>query len=156
MNVATEPDNEEKDVILSEAAMRTTHRKVAYSLCIAMGRMEVLHQQAGKVLSDLYDIQTWADEAAHLEVGREVTETELEAMLHRFDKVLDAQTIGLLNRKDAGDQSAEKTLRTFGLRILEHGFTIAEEGGVDVSSIEQAIASAFGLPGKNNDDSSNG
>lgn len=147
---------DEKDVILSEAAMRRTHRRVAYTLALVMGRMEALHDQIRAVLSGLNDAQTWADEAGNLEVGREITETELNAMLHRFDKVLDAQTIGLFNRKDAGDQSAEGTLRTFGLRILEHGFTLAEEGGVDVSGIERAVASAFDLPDKNDGDSDNG
>ncbi len=38
-------------------------------------------------------------------------------------------------------------MRSIGFLLLELGFTVAEEGGVDCAEVERTIARAYGLPG---------
>ncbi|WP_019810436.1 hypothetical protein [Saccharomonospora halophila] len=51
------------------------------------------------------------------------------------------------SRQDTGHPDADAALRAIGFRLLELGFTIAEQGGLDVRAVEHAVARVYALPG---------
>nr|WP_051442420.1 hypothetical protein [Saccharomonospora iraqiensis] len=71
----------------------------------------------------------------------------------RLRRAVDGETGRLYRRKDTAeradgrDTAAENELRSIGFLLLELGFTVAEEGGVDCAEVERTIARAYGLPG---------
>ncbi|WP_019813683.1 hypothetical protein [Saccharomonospora saliphila] len=71
---------------------------------------------------------------------------DLEAVLMRLRRAIDRETEPLYHRKDAGETDALPVLGRIALLVLELGFTIAEEGGIDSREIERAVSAAYGLP----------
>ncbi|WP_007024502.1 hypothetical protein [Saccharomonospora iraqiensis] len=69
-----------------------------------------------------------------------------QAALLRIARAVDGETEPLYRRKDAGHDDVLPTLRAIGFLALELGFTVAEEGGLDCTAIEAAVADAFDLP----------
>lgn len=71
---------------------------------------------------------------------------DLESMLLRLRRAVDGETEQLYRHKDGGCSTVLPMLRRIGFLLLELGFTVAEEGGVDCHRVERAIAQAYALP----------
>ncbi|WP_007026843.1 hypothetical protein [Saccharomonospora iraqiensis] len=71
---------------------------------------------------------------------------DLDAVLMRLRRAVDGETEPLYRHKDAGNAEVLPLLRRIGLLVLELGFTVAEEGGIDGTDVERAVAHAYGLP----------
>ncbi len=71
---------------------------------------------------------------------------DTEAALMRLRRAVDSETEPLYARKDAGGADALPVLSRIGFLLLELGFTVAEEGGIDPAGIEHAVSHAYGLP----------
>ncbi|WP_019819419.1 hypothetical protein [Saccharomonospora saliphila] len=71
---------------------------------------------------------------------------DIDAVLMRLRRAVDRETEPLYRRKDAGHADARHVLSRIAFLVLELGFTIAEEGGVEIREIERAVSRAYGLP----------
>ncbi|WP_052583748.1 hypothetical protein [Saccharomonospora iraqiensis] len=71
---------------------------------------------------------------------------DLPAALLRIARAVEAETEALYRRKDAGYTDTGPALRALAFRVLELGFTVAEEGGLDCREVEAAVARVYELP----------
>nr|WP_019806207.1 hypothetical protein [Saccharomonospora halophila] len=53
--------------------------------------------------------------------------------------------VGMTSASDS-EGSGARVVTRIGFLLLELGFTIAEEGGIDPAGIEHAVSHAYGLP----------
>ncbi|EHR50246.1 hypothetical protein SacmaDRAFT_1989 [Saccharomonospora marina XMU15] len=83
--------------------------------------------------------------AAAIRALRPPAHVDLPAALLRIARAVDSETEALYRRKDSGDTGVLALLRSIALRLLELGFTVAEEGGIECRDIEEAIAQAYGF-----------
>lgn len=84
---------------------------------------------------------------AALRALRRPPHRDLPAALLRIARAIDAETEPLYHRQDCGHLDTAPALRAIAFRVLELGFTIAEQAGIDAHTIERAVAQAFALPG---------
>lgn len=92
------------------------------------------------------DLPTDDPDAAEVRALRPPADRNLAAALLRIARAVDSETTALYERKDNGETAVLGVLRNLGFRLLELGFTVAEEGGVDCRDVEAAIACAYGVP----------
>ncbi|MBK1785985.1 hypothetical protein [Prauserella cavernicola] len=68
---------------------------------------------------------------------------DVEAMIRRIDRAVDADVTALYARTNAGDDTALPLLRRRAFHLLELGICEAGEAGIDVGDIETAVEVAF-------------
>ncbi len=88
-----------------------------------------------------------SDDAAAVRAMRPAPDRDLAATRLRLCRAVDCETEVLYRHKDAGRVEALVPLRALGFLLLELGFTVAAEGGVDCADIEATVGRAYGLPG---------
>ncbi|WP_007023146.1 hypothetical protein [Saccharomonospora iraqiensis] len=79
-------------------------------------------------------------------VGSSPGKGRLSTARLRIARAIESETEPLYRRKDAGHDDVLPALRAIAFLALELGFTIAEEGGLDCSEVEAAVARVYDLP----------
>lgn len=69
-----------------------------------------------------------------------------EAALMRLRLAVERETGPLYELKDTGRTDVLPVLSRLAFLLLELGFTVAEEGGIDCTEVENAVSAAYDLP----------
>lgn len=88
------------------------------------------------------------DGVAKIRALRTPAYVDPDAAWRRINRVVDAETEPCHERKQAGQQDGSAGLRSLGFHLLELGFTVAANGGVDCTEVEEAVSRAYGLPNR--------